>query len=51
VYISALFEALKRVNDYRSTGKLQKLLGSTVTHPRTLPGSGDDRNVHKDSEK
>jgi hypothetical protein len=46
-----LLEAHQRVNNYWSTGKLQELLGSTVTHPRTLPGSGDDRNVHKKSDE
>jgi hypothetical protein len=40
------FEGLYRVNDDRSAGELEKLLGSLAAHPSTLPGGSNDCDIH-----
>src|SRR5256885_1863004 len=43
----ALLESTKRVNDDGDARDFKKLLGTLPAHPRALPGSSDDGDIHK----
>jgi hypothetical protein len=39
------------MNDNGNAAEFQKLLGPLAAQTRALPGGGDNRNVHKDSDE